>query len=103
MSQLQAVEGQHNKEVSQRIKNAYAATLLISWLPDISSAELQKWISATLFRLCVGSSWNSLQCSQAGINAAILNCLLREKQFDISVVGEYNFHGVFTVFCCCFF
>jgi hypothetical protein len=92
----QAVEGKHNQEVNQRIKNAYAATLLVSWLPDISSAEQQKLLSATLFRLCVGSSWNALQCSQAGMNAAILNCLLLDGQFDISVVGRCTFIALFA-------
>jgi len=84
---VQIVEGQYDEQVNQLIKNAHAAAMIVRWMPDISSPELQKWLSASLLKLCVGSRRNLLQCCQAGLNSALLECLLQENRFDISILG----------------
>ncbi|CAI9726854.1 1 isoform X1 [Octopus vulgaris] len=72
----------------QNIRNVPAAKLLLHWLPDIQSADLQVWLSKKLQLLCCHGYINLMNCCNEGLIGSILTALKREKQITYRAV--YN-------------
>ena len=84
---FQVVEAKVELTKIYPIKNVQAALLLVQWLPDIQSHDLQIWLSDWLRRLCSSSVHNRMFCCNEGLISAILNILHREKQINQEAVG----------------
>ncbi|GAB1600529.1 neurobeachin-like protein 1 isoform X2 [Argonauta hians] len=72
----------------QNIRNVPSAKLLIHWLPDIQSADLQVWLSKKLQLLCCHGHINLMNCCNEGLIGSILMALKQEKQITCKAV--YN-------------
>ncbi|XP_076087925.1 neurobeachin-like protein 1 isoform X3 [Mytilus galloprovincialis] len=68
------------------VHNTQAAIMLLHWLPDIQSHDLQMWLSECLGTLCA-KSYNKMNCCRDGMIGAILQVLERLKQINTKAVG----------------
>lgn len=73
------------------IRNVQSAIMLLCWLPDIQSKELQIWLAE---HLCTLSSQkqNKMNCCNEGMISAIIKVLGRQKQIDPKAVGRKLLH-----------
>ena len=85
----QVVEGRFGDADSRNVNNVHAALMLVQWLPDIQSHDLQVWLSESLKTLCGNGTHNRINCGNEGMISAILNILQREKQINPIAVGMY--------------
>ncbi|KAK3083537.1 hypothetical protein FSP39_025014, partial [Pinctada imbricata] len=81
------VEGDFDISQPQLIQNTQAAIMLLCWLPDIQSHDLQIWLAENLCKLCI-KGHNKLSCCNDGMISAILTVLAREKQVDQKAIGH---------------
>ena len=72
------------------MQNPQAAIMLVKWLPDIQSHDLQTWLSESLSQLCTSGIHNRLSCCGAGMISAILCVLWRHQQINTRAVGKNN-------------
>jgi len=84
----QVIEGRFEGGATNSVCNPEAAIMLIQWLPDIQSHDLQTWLSESLCRLCVCGIHNRLSCCNAGMIGAILDVLQRHQQINARAVGK---------------
>ncbi len=70
------------------IHNTHAAIMLLHWLPDIQSHELQVWLSENLRWLCCCEHNNKMNCCSDGIIGAVLAVLGRERQINKDAVSK---------------
>ncbi|CAC5375511.1 NEBL1_2 [Mytilus coruscus] len=68
------------------VHNTQAAIMLLHWLPDIQSHDLQMWLSESLGTLCA-KTYNKMNCCRDGMISAILQVLERSKQINTKAVG----------------
>lgn len=79
------------------IRNVQSALMLLCWLPDIQSKELQIWLAE---HLCTLSSQkqNKMNCCNEGMISAIIKVLGRQKQIDPKAVGRKHLDSLESVF-----
>ncbi|XP_064646322.1 neurobeachin-like protein 1 isoform X2 [Lineus longissimus] len=82
------VECEFTIDKPQVIHNRQAALMLVHWLPDIQSHDLQIWLSECLCFLGDASIHNKMQFTSEGMIAAILNVLSRQKQINPKAIGN---------------
>ncbi|KAK3582874.1 hypothetical protein CHS0354_012486 [Potamilus streckersoni] len=83
------LEGTYDeKHESHTVHNTQAAMMLIQWLPDIQSHDLQIWLSENLRSLCTYGHNNKMNCCKDGLISAILTVLGRERQINSKAVGN---------------
>ncbi|CAH1788242.1 unnamed protein product [Owenia fusiformis] len=70
------------------VHNAQAALMLIQWLPDIQSHDLQIWLTECLKVVCSSGNHNRMYCCNEGMVTAILKILKREAQINTQAVGN---------------
>ena len=63
--------------------------MLIQWLPDIHSHDLQIWLAENLRALCSLEHKNKMNCCNDGMISAILAVLGREKQINPAAVSKF--------------
>ncbi|XP_078323505.1 neurobeachin-like protein 1 isoform X4 [Crassostrea virginica] len=68
------------------IRNVQSALMLLCWLPDIQSKELQIWLADHLCALSAQKQ-NKMNCCNEGMISAIIRVLGRQKQIDPKAVG----------------
>ncbi|XP_052080874.1 neurobeachin-like protein 1 isoform X2 [Mytilus californianus] len=68
------------------VHNTQAAIMLLHWLPDIQSHDLQMWLSESLGTLCA-KTYNKMNCCRDGMISAIQQVLERSKQINTKAVG----------------
>jgi len=75
---------------SSLVRNSLAAVMVIDWLIDLPSVDQQRCISEAICQLCMAASWNSMQCSKAGMITSIVRCLQQSvsASLDVLVIGE---------------
>ncbi|XP_061165431.1 neurobeachin-like protein 1 isoform X2 [Saccostrea echinata] len=80
------VEEEFCEGKSHMIRNVQSALMLLCWLPDIQSKELQIWLAD---HLCALSSQkqNKMNCCNEGMISAIIKVLGRQKQIDPKAVA----------------
>lgn len=83
----QVVETDFDNTKHQVVHNTQAAVMLLHWLPDIQSHDLQIWLSENLGNLCA-KTYNKMNCCRDGIIGAILQVLERTKQINTKAVGK---------------
>lgn len=86
---FQVVEGDFSNESNRSVHNTQAAVMLVYWLPDIQSHDLQIWLSERLMCLCSHGYHNRMNCCNEKMIGAILSVLSRERQINPKAVGEY--------------
>lgn len=82
------VEAEYEEKKSHIVHNINAAIMLIQWLPDIQSHDLQIWLAEHLRLLCSLDHSNKMCCCNNGMIGAILIVLEREKQIDSAAVSH---------------
>ena len=85
---LQVIEGVYEENCTYTVHNTHAAIMLIQWLPDIQSHDLQIWLAEHLRQLCSSSHNNNMNCCNNGMIGAILCVLDREKQINPAAVSK---------------
>lgn len=80
------VEDEFCEDKNHMIRNVQSAIMLLCWLPDIQSKELQIWLAE---HLCTLSSQkqNKMNCCNEGMISAIIKVLGRQKQIDPKAVA----------------
>ena len=63
--------------------------MLLQWLPDIQSRELQVWLADQLTGLCSHGHRSRMSCCTSGMISHIITVLGRQKQIDHKAVGEF--------------
>jgi len=71
------------------LHNTHAAIMLIHWLPDIQSHDLQDWLSEHLGWLCCAEHNDKMNCCNDGMISAILMVLGRGRQINQVAVSKY--------------
>ncbi|XP_053386541.1 neurobeachin-like protein 1 [Mercenaria mercenaria] len=82
------VEGVYEENCTYTVHNTHAAIMLIQWLPDIQSHDLQIWLMEHLRQLCSSDHNNKMNCCNNGMIGAILSVLGREKQINPAAVSH---------------
>ncbi|OWF44124.1 neurobeachin-like protein 1 isoform X3 [Mizuhopecten yessoensis] len=82
------VEGEFDETKEHNVQNTQAAVMLLCWLPDIQSHDLQIWLSESLSKLCGKGHNNKMNCCNDGMISAILTVLGRERQINQKAVGH---------------
>lgn len=82
------VEEQYESSSKMRVVNTQAAMMLLQWLPDIQSHELQVWLAERLTGLCTHGHRSRMSCCMAGMIPHIITVLGRQKQIDHKAVGH---------------
>ncbi|XP_067686159.1 neurobeachin-like protein 1 [Haliotis asinina] len=82
------VEGEFSEKEKQIVHNTQAALMLLQWLPDIQSHDLQVWVSERLKLLCGAGQRNRMNCCNESMISTILMVLDRERQIDHKAVGH---------------
>ena len=85
----QVVEGIYEEKKPFSVHNTQAAIMLIQWLPDIHSHDLQIWLSENLRALCSLEHKNKMNCCNDGMIGCILNVLGREKQINPAAISKF--------------
>uniref|UniRef100_A0A8C4XCF7 Neurobeachin-like protein 2 n=1 Tax=Erpetoichthys calabaricus TaxID=27687 RepID=A0A8C4XCF7_ERPCA len=70
-----AVEGDHSQVPLVNIKNEQPLLLLVQWLPELTSCDLQIIVSSWLSQACGSSLHGRLTAVKAGLVAAVLETL----------------------------
>ncbi|KAK7507554.1 hypothetical protein BaRGS_00001489, partial [Batillaria attramentaria] len=71
-----------------RVCNTQAAMMLLQWLPDIQSHELQVWLAERLAALCSHGHRSRMSCCSEGMIGHIITVLGRQKQINPKAVGH---------------
>ena len=87
MLYLQVVEEEFCEGKNHVIRNVQSALMLLCWLPDIQSKELQIWLADHLCALSAQKQ-NKMNCCHEGMISAIIRVLGRQKQIDPKAVGK---------------
>ncbi|XP_055956982.1 neurobeachin-like protein 1 [Patella vulgata] len=82
------VEEEFVEKDNHLVHNTKAAVMLLQWLPDIQSHDLQIWLSYQLKCLCGRGHRNRMNCCNAGMVGAILGVLGRQRQIDPKAVSN---------------
>uniref|UniRef100_A0A7M4E3Q1 Neurobeachin-like protein 2 n=1 Tax=Crocodylus porosus TaxID=8502 RepID=A0A7M4E3Q1_CROPO len=77
-----AVEGDHSSFPIRLIRNEQPLLILIAWLPDLMSRDLQVFLSDWLKRICSASPQSRLTCVKAGMVSCLLDALGAEQALD---------------------
>ncbi|XP_068790145.1 neurobeachin-like protein 2 isoform X3 [Struthio camelus] len=70
-----AVEGDHSSFPALPVRNEQPLLVLVTWLPELSSPELQVFVAERLRRLCAASLPSRLTCVKAGMVGCLLSAL----------------------------
>ncbi|NWJ10578.1 NBEL2 protein, partial [Crypturellus undulatus] len=70
-----AVEGDHESFPARPIRNEQPLLVLVTWLPELASPELQALVAGRLRRLCAASLPSRLACVKAGMVGRLLAAL----------------------------
>ncbi|XP_076450797.1 neurobeachin-like protein 1 [Babylonia areolata] len=82
------VEEHYESSSKLRVVNTQAAMMLLQWLPDVQSRELQVWLAERLASLCTHGHRSRMSCCTAGMIPHIITVLGRQKQIDHKAVGH---------------
>ncbi|KAK7111968.1 hypothetical protein V1264_011504 [Littorina saxatilis] len=82
------VEEHYESSGKMRVINTQAAAMLLQWLPDIQSHDLQVWLAEQLTALCTRGHRSRMSCCTAGMISHIITVLGRQKQIDHKAVGH---------------
>ncbi|XP_033848417.3 neurobeachin-like protein 2 isoform X3 [Acipenser ruthenus] len=77
-----AVEGDHTQVPSVRINNEQPLLLLVQWIPELTSRDLQVLLSDWLCRACGGTLRDRTTAVQAGLVSALLDVLSDHHRLD---------------------
>ncbi|KAJ8290724.1 hypothetical protein GJAV_G00016740 [Gymnothorax javanicus] len=77
-----AVEGPHSQGGALGISNEHPLLLLLQWLPELSSRELQLLVSQWLAGVCGGSLGCRTVAVEAGLVGALLKVLEESRSLD---------------------
>ncbi|XP_034615649.1 LOW QUALITY PROTEIN: neurobeachin-like protein 2 [Trachemys scripta elegans] len=77
-----AVEGDHNAFPVRLIRNEQPLLMLIAWLPELKSRDLQVFLSDWLKRVCDASLPSRVTCVKAGMVSCLLDALGAERELD---------------------
>uniref|UniRef100_A0A8C8SSA1 Neurobeachin-like protein 2 n=1 Tax=Pelusios castaneus TaxID=367368 RepID=A0A8C8SSA1_9SAUR len=77
-----AVEGDHSAFPARPIRNEQPLLMLVAWLPELRSLELQVSLSDWLKRICDASLLSRMTCVKAGMVSCLLDALRAELQLD---------------------
>ena len=92
---VQVLEEKFQLGNSYPIRNPQAVLMLIEWLPDIESLDLQLWLSTCVRSLCASSTHNAMLCCNEGMIATILSVLARHRQIDSKAIGLASLRNLF--------
>lgn len=70
------------------VVNSQAAMILLQWLPDIQSHDLQVWLARELVSVCSSGHRSRMSCCAAGMIEQIVTVLRRQKQINSKAVGH---------------
>ncbi|XP_064361708.1 neurobeachin-like protein 2 isoform X1 [Dromaius novaehollandiae] len=70
-----AVEGDHGRFPARPVRNEQPLLVLVTWLPELASPELQGFVAGRLRRLCAASLPSRLTCVKAGMVGRLLSAL----------------------------
>ena len=70
------------------VANAEAALMLLEWLPDMTSHDLQVWTADCLRRLCCHANHNRMHCCNAGLIEVILRVITQHETIDPLAMGK---------------
>ncbi|XP_071942779.1 neurobeachin-like protein 1 [Antedon mediterranea] len=76
------VDDEFVAEKDQVIRNTGPASIMIKWLPDFKSQDLQLEVCRNLSRCCTWCNHNRLQCCSSNIIGCILDTLERRNTLD---------------------
>ncbi|XP_025103761.1 neurobeachin-like protein 1 isoform X2 [Pomacea canaliculata] len=82
------VEDTYESGNKMQVCNTEAAIMLLRWLPDIQSRELQVWLAEQLASLCCQGHRSRMSCCSSGMISHIIMVLGRQKQIDHKAVGH---------------
>ncbi|MGH0138239.1 UNVERIFIED_CONTAM: hypothetical protein FKN15_069576, partial [Acipenser sinensis] len=77
-----AVEGDHTQVPAVRINNEQPLLLLVQWIPELTSHDLQVLLSDWLGRACGGTLQDRTTAVQAGLVSALLDVLSDHHRLD---------------------
>uniref|UniRef100_A0A8C0JCF0 Neurobeachin-like protein 2 n=1 Tax=Chelonoidis abingdonii TaxID=106734 RepID=A0A8C0JCF0_CHEAB len=77
-----AVEGDHSAFPVRLIRNEQPLLMLIAWLPELKSRDLQVFLSDWLKRVCDASLPSRVTCVKAGMVSCLLDTLGSEQELD---------------------
>ncbi|CAM5094801.1 unnamed protein product [Eretmochelys imbricata] len=77
-----AVEGDHSAFPVRLIRNEQPLLMLIAWLPELKSRDLQVFLSDWLKRICDASLPSRVTCVKAGMVSCLLDTLRAEQELD---------------------
>ncbi|XP_074841359.1 neurobeachin-like protein 2 isoform X2 [Carettochelys insculpta] len=77
-----AVEGDHSAFPVRLIRNEQPLLLLLAWLPELASRDLQVFLSDWLKRICEASLPSRLTCVKAGMVGCLLDALRAGRDLD---------------------
>ncbi|XP_077160810.1 neurobeachin-like protein 2 isoform X4 [Paroedura picta] len=78
-----AVEGDHASSPARPIHNEQPLLILVSWLPELRSRDLQVFLSDWLKRICNSSLQSRTTCVKAGMVGSLVGALCAaERQLD---------------------
>ncbi|KAG2465108.1 NBEL2 protein, partial [Polypterus senegalus] len=77
-----AVEGDHSQIPLVNIKNEQPLLLLVQWLPELTSCDLQIIVSSWLSQACGSSLHGRLTAVKAGLVAAVLETLSHHQRLN---------------------
>ncbi|XP_030052735.1 neurobeachin-like protein 2 isoform X1 [Microcaecilia unicolor] len=77
-----AMEGDHSSFSGQVIRNEQPLLILVQWIPDFASNDLQIFVSSWLRRICNSSLPSQMICVEAGMVSCLLDTLCSDQQLD---------------------
>ncbi|XP_029444090.1 neurobeachin-like protein 2 isoform X2 [Rhinatrema bivittatum] len=77
-----AVEGDHSSFPGQVIRNEQPLLILVQWIPDLPSHDLQIFVSSWLKSICDSSLQSQMTCVEAGMVSCLLSALCSDQQLD---------------------
>ncbi|XP_069501900.1 neurobeachin-like protein 2 isoform X3 [Ambystoma mexicanum] len=77
-----ALERDHSSASVQLIRNEQPLLILVQWMPDLTSRDLQVFVSDCLKRLCDSSLQNRTTCVEAGMVRCLLAALAAGQVLD---------------------
>lgn len=93
----QIVEGHFEDGKVNALRNAHAAVMLVQWLPDIESHDLQTWLALSLVQLARGGKYNQIICCDAGMLKAILDTCSQHHKLHSGTLSQY-LHSLAVVY-----
>ena len=88
------VEGTFEGGTTYPLSNAQAALMLVEWLPDLQSPDLQLWLAESLRTVCLSDSRNRMVACSEGIVSAVISVLKQASRIPAKAVGEYRLGSV---------